>query len=483
MKRNGGKVNMVDTRATDDFVPVMSLAKEGVGRLSSASSPEEMTYNESENDYSLYASANTEILQLKSITTGMDAMVTQNAFETMTLSDSFAFTPNIIPSFQGIGQNGNPPATGHMLVTRAEVVDGTLRIDFRQLGGQDTYVTAVIIYPEPDNDIEQELAEEVAEFVNRVAPAAGGNISAESILGIELPIVDPVTVFADNQNGLPTPEAVAATPSASPEPAPVSEAESVSNEPAPAPTPTDNVGDVLGAPNEPTSAPEPETPVTTPETPAPEPETPAPEPETPAPTPEPETPAPEPETPAPEPTPEPEPEPEPEPTPAPAPDPEPEPEPEPEPVLAAEAGVYDTIALGESFELDGCGSTFETVAFCDLVETGAFELTWIMGDEILGTGETLLVNTGGGTSFDQSGGYNITLQVRYDGSIGDNQFVNMVTGGSLFLPGDFILTSVDSAFIRLVATVPEPGSLFLLVPGLAYVVSRQRRRRKVKPQA
>ncbi len=136
------------------------------------------------------------------------------------------------------------------------------------------------------------------------------------------------------------------------------------------------------------------------------------------------------------------------------------------------------LPLGESFTLDGCGSSFETEAFCNLVDTSAFELVWIFDGDIIGTGETLLVNTGNGTPFGTTGGYNVTLEVRYDGSIGDDRFFDFVTGGSLFLPGDINLTSSDTALIRLIATVPEPSSLFLLAPGLAFVAARQRRRKK-----
>lgn len=489
VKRNGGKVNMVDTRATDDLVPVMRLSTEGPGRLSNnpggASTSDNLTDFE-DTDLQLHASASgalsvSKTSDLPALTLGASPMGAVGTSVLSTIS---------LQAFEGNG--GGAPATGHMLVTRVEVVDGTLRINFRQLGGQDTYITAVIIYPEPSDDIEEELAEEVAEFIERIAPAAGENITVESVLEIETPVIDPVAVFADASGGLPSQEAIAATPTPSTNtteteeaPAPEPDPEPTPNpDETPAPEPDDGTPD-LGSPPVPDPEPEPTpdpspTPEPTPE-PTPDP-TPEPEP-TPEPTPEP-VPEPTPE-PVPEPTPEPVPVPEPEPVPVPepTPDPAPEPAPSPDPELAAEAGVYDPVLLGEDFTLDGCASTFEGEALCNLTDTSEFELVWLLGGSEIGTGSSLLVQTGSGTLFDQTGNYQVTLQVRYDGSLlGSGEFVNLISGGNLFLPGDVILTSLDTAIIR-VFSVPEPAGLLLLAPGLAFIARRERKRRKKKAES
>jgi len=88
------------------------------------------------------------------------------------------------------------------------------------------------------------------------------------------------------------------------------------------------------------------------------------------------------------------------------------------------------------------------------------------------------VQTGQGTPFDATGNYLVTLRVRYDGSLlGNGEFVNLISGGRLFLPGDFILTSLDTAVIRVVS-VPEPAGFLLLAPGLVYLARRERKKRK-----
>ncbi|WP_417461834.1 hypothetical protein [Kordiimonas sp.] len=489
VKRNGGNVNMVDTRATDDLVPVMKLSSGGPGRLSDAPSTsapegEPTAQNSSTSDFQLSADAHGSIVTsgAKDLTAlpglGFGGGIMTGLSSSIVSISASKSLDDFAPFMQANGGGGGSPAAGHMLVTRAEVVDGTLRISFRQLGGQDTYVTAVIIYPEASNDIEEELAEEIAEFIERIAPAAGENISVERVLGIETPIIDPVAVFADNSGGLPTTESQAATPTpvtSSPEPEP-----DPSPEPDPDPTPSPTPAPTPEPTPPPTPAPTPEpTPAPTP-SPTPEP-TPSP---TPSPTPEP-TPAPTPE-PTPAPTPEPTPAPTPEPTPAPTPEPTPAPTPEPTPEpkeLIADAGVYDPIPLGEDFTLDGCGTTFEAELVCQLTDNADFDLVWMLGDQIIGTGTSFLVQTGSGGLFNQVGNYEVSVNVRYDGRfINDGETFNVLTGGSIFLPGDMILTSLDTAIIT-IFTVPEPAGFLLLTPGLVYIVRRERDKKKAKKKA
>ena len=94
-------------------------------------------------------------------------------------------------------------------------------------------------------------------------------------------------------------------------------------------------------------------------------------------------------------------------------------------------------------------------------------------------GQTVLLNSGEGTLFETAGDYNVTLQIRYDGILlGSDELVNLLTGGTILLPGDIILTSLDTAIISIVtATVPEPIAAIVLAPGLFFMVRRQRRRK------
>ena len=489
-KRNGGKVNMVDTRATDDLVPVMRLTENGPGRLSGAGTAGEASsddaFDRASGDTSERLSAPSlgNFTYVASPLISADPLLAVNRFEaglglqSLRLIEPLGQVADFAPFFQA-NNNGTTgaPEAGHMLVTRAEVVDGTLRLNFRQLGGQDTYVTAVIIYPEPDVDFTEELTAEIVEFIEKVAPAAQGlPENAEDVMTANLPIVSVEEVFADNAAGLPSDEAQAATPDGDPEPvaaaAPEPDVEpDPEPEPAasPEPEPDDAVaGDVAILEPEPT--PEPEVPAPDPE---PEVPVPDPEPEVPVPEPEPEVPVPEPEPELPVPEPEPE---------APVPEPEPEPQPK-ELVLDAGGGgdeVYDPVLLGEDFLLDGCGSTFEGELLCSLTSTNEFEIVWILNGEEMGTGEQLLVQTGSGTNFDNTGDISISTRLRYDGRLLENgEIINVLTGGSLFLPGDIILTSLDTAFIR-IYSVAEPGAAFLLAPGLFYLARRERRRRKPK---
>ena len=540
-KRNGGKVNVIDTRATDDLVPVMRLSTTGPGRLSDAGTADEATTDDAfdkaieKQDTSDARGSDTLYSMRGTVTAGAlsaDMLLATNrndagyALQSMRLIEPLAKAGDFAPFYQTSGTGGGRRTeTGYMLVTRAEVVDGTLRISFRQLGGQDTYVTAVIIYPEPDVDIIEELQEELVEFVEKVAPAAEGiPTDAREVMTANPAIVSVETVFEDNANGLPSEEGAAAVETAQEEAQAATEAalgvptqteetaqqedttttdaatdptapttedavdvvaeDVVQLEPAPEPTP-----DPVPAPD---PVPEPDPVVPTPD-PAPEPDpTPAPvEPPVEDPVDPPvEPPVEDPVTPPAEPPVEDPVEPPVEPPVEEPPVDVTPPPPPPEDVietkeLVLDAGggadeVYDPVLLGEDFLLDGCGSTFEEEFVCSLTDTSEFEIVWILNGEEIGTGQQLLVQTGEGTRFDQEGNVNISSVIRFDGRLLENGEIiniNSQNGGTLFLPGDIILTSLDTAIIN-IYTVPEPEAFFLLVPGLILLARRERRRKK-----
>lgn len=498
VKRNGGNVNVVDTRATDDLVPVMKLSSSGPGRLSDA--PAEKKAAESDD-----AASNDTLYDFELTATAGGLLTTSSSRDIPAANQQLPLGGGVLAGFassifsvagpkslddfapfmQAEGGGGGAGAnSGYMLVTRAEVVDGTLRISFRQLGGQDTYVTAVIIYPEPDNDIEEELAEEMADFIERIAPAAGRNISVESVLEIQTPIIDPVAVFADNSNGLPTREGQSATPTpptSSPEPEPEPEPDPEPQpqpqpepeEPTPVPTPDDLTPDPTPPPT--TSPPTTSPPTTSPPTTSP----PTTSPPTTSP---PTTPAPPPPT-TPEPPPPTTPEPPPPTTPEPPPPSTPS-TPDPDPAewrFVAEAGTYDTLMLGDEFTLDGCGSTFEAQLYCELTDLEEFDLVWMLGDTQIGMGRSLDLTAGLGL-FDHTGEYTVTLRWLYNGRLlSDSDVITVPTGinNNWYSPGDLIFTSLDTAIIRIISVpVPEPAGFLLLAPGLIYVARREKKKKQ-----
>ena len=158
--------------------------------------------------------------------------------------------------------------------------------------------------------------------------------------------------------------------------------------------------------------------------------------------------------------------------------------------------MYDPVILGNDIVLTGCGSDFEGVSVCSLTSTGDFTLVWLLGDTQLGTGTSLTIETGSGANvlagFDTAKtNIEITIRLLYNGNLLidnariDSANINFASSNYRFFDGDIILTSLDTAIISIItaASVPEPGSLFLLAPGLVYVANRQRRKRKKKQTA
>ncbi|MBL4790576.1 MAG: hypothetical protein JKY60_16540, partial [Kordiimonadaceae bacterium] len=291
VKRNGGKLNMVDTRATDGDVPLMKLATDGPGRFGDVTSAQAAKKEAAAKE----AAGNTTFNFIDGLTNSAHSAVDMSALDAsapiLYASNSYSDyygndagdlgkslrLDGTISHFVQTSRAGDNSTihTGHMLVTRAEVKDGTLTISFRQLSGQNTYVTAVIIYPEPDAGIEEELLVVVSEFLDRIVPTAGENLPQTVLEILRLPVIDVESAFADASDGLPTEEGVAATQEeevvaetvAAPAPETTLEEEATEDLEvlAPAPEPTVTEPDPLPEP-------EPEPPVTEPEPPTTEPE-------------------------------------------------------------------------------------------------------------------------------------------------------------------------------------------------------------------
>jgi len=166
--------------------------------------------------------------------------------------------------------------------------------------------------------------------------------------------------------------------------------------------------------------------------------------------------------------------------------------------VMADPGSYDTIALGEDVALNACDSTFhradgsnESYTLCQLSDLTEFSLQWVQwhdGDwtnlgyySDANAGSQVTLSTGEGTFFSEVGTYYIGLYLRVDGS----SYVPLPGGGygasgsdnSLATDGSTNFSFAwSSAFSIEPASVPGPLGALLLIPGLAYVVRRERRK-------
>lgn len=187
--------------------------------------------------------------------------------------------------------------------------------------------------------------------------------------------------------------------------------------------------------------------------------------------------------------------------------------------LLADAGdTLSAVSLGESVQLNGCGSAVHaasgtpTFGLCengmDLTE---FSITWkasqnqyadgwnpnsadwvdiatFTGSDVL-NGLTLLASTGTGTAFATAGNYVIGLWVEMTSSdYWQGQDVSVtLPGGLVRYPGsdDWLTNNGDTNYSFSLgsvtvnaAPVSEPASSLLLLAGMAYLVRRERKRRK-----
>jgi hypothetical protein len=184
--------------------------------------------------------------------------------------------------------------------------------------------------------------------------------------------------------------------------------------------------------------------------------------------------------------------------------------------MLADAGSYGPLVLGENIELDACGSNVTTSygtdpnSICAFSDMSNFSVNWWATNLDTGISEwltssisspynatfgnaatnaVLTVATGAGSFFNSVGTYIIGLYVAgsdwvstpsgYWGDFGgDNPYS---FNDAFYNNGDLNGGTAYSSNFEITApvvTVPEPESLFLLLPGLALMALRERRRRR-----
>lgn len=178
--------------------------------------------------------------------------------------------------------------------------------------------------------------------------------------------------------------------------------------------------------------------------------------------------------------------------------------------LIADAGTYSPIALGDSLQLDGCGSVFDyddsaavgtTVSLCNgVTDLSPFDFSWSVYQHFGGNsysflgylpvdGATPVMTTGGvGDLIQTAGTYFMRLNVTLSPASATFALPGGDTGAfnpqdPLFVPGgnpdpnsDTKISSV--ALIVNPASVPEPAAALLLLPAMVVMARRQRKLRK-----
>ena len=188
--------------------------------------------------------------------------------------------------------------------------------------------------------------------------------------------------------------------------------------------------------------------------------------------------------------------------------------------VEADAGSYGPIALGEDIELNACASKIKNVQYsyisysiCDVVDTSNLSVNWFAYNDTTNafswltgnvniynptygnanTNNVLSIATGAGTFFNTVGSYTVGLYLaaRNNTNLTINGFTANFGGdwtssfstayynnGTLNNGKDYASSfAIEEA--EPVVSVPEPQSLLLLLPALALIAGRQRRRRKI----
>lgn len=158
--------------------------------------------------------------------------------------------------------------------------------------------------------------------------------------------------------------------------------------------------------------------------------------------------------------------------------------------LFSDAGTYAPVVYGTDMQFNACASTISNVnnsaqsySICDLPSVSKFRLYWYRWEANLGmsymrsydganaaSGLTPLFATGAGTFFPIESTYYIGLYL-----IAEAQSYIDLPGGGQAYTGDGTLSSFrwSNAF-----DVPEPSAFLLMLPGLAFIARRQRRKFK-----
>lgn len=154
--------------------------------------------------------------------------------------------------------------------------------------------------------------------------------------------------------------------------------------------------------------------------------------------------------------------------------------------LEADAGEYAPIAIGDNVDVSACSSFFNSSNFgtfnlCDTPTINSISFTWTVTrlfgafDSITVTGATFSLPSGGaGDFFNVVGEYFLNLEV--DALVNPFDLPNGFTGRILgsttdtdFAQNNIVITNPTS--------VPEPEALLILLPAMAYMARRQRRRK------
>lgn len=149
--------------------------------------------------------------------------------------------------------------------------------------------------------------------------------------------------------------------------------------------------------------------------------------------------------------------------------------------LDADAGTFAPLTLGEDLELSACGSTFASGAgnfnLCDAPTITDISFSWTIANNTTSTfialagSAVLTLTTGGVADFINSvGSYSVFLNIS-----AINNPINLGGGQQGLIFGNTFDNDFAS-FTVAAATVPEPESLFILLPGLFYIARRQRLR-------
>jgi len=187
--------------------------------------------------------------------------------------------------------------------------------------------------------------------------------------------------------------------------------------------------------------------------------------------------------------------------------------------IKADVGSYDPIVLGEDLELDACGSDVHratstdtgtpTYGLCDFNNYSIFSIGWeitfngvtdtlaYFSGSSVANGLTYTAATGAGSLISQAGSYMIGLWVQFESNSSfttpDPYWVNSHYGGHYTSTG---YTGNDSGYIASQSgernqdydsvaftvtdpvTVPEPAAALLLLPAMALIARRQRKRKQ-----